>query len=76
MWNHFIDEEYHDDLFNEYDLEDLYVERVYPFKCPTCQRIFSKLSSLFQHVESPSCEQALNRGAIRRLRRILRSRLS
>jgi len=46
-----------------------------PFKCPTCDASMAKLSSLFQHVESDSCEQTLVDGAVGTLRRFFRSRL-
>ncbi|KAH7123654.1 hypothetical protein B0J11DRAFT_462656 [Dendryphion nanum] len=42
-----------------------------PFKCPTCDVTFPKLSSLFMHVASPSCDQELDEGAIKKLRRWL-----
>lgn len=42
-----------------------------PFKCPRCEVEFPKLSSLFQHVWSTSCEQGRNGGAIGKLRRWL-----
>jgi hypothetical protein len=38
------------------------------FKCPTCINKFPKLSSLFMHVESPTCSQTLDDGAIVKLR--------
>ncbi|KAH7083692.1 hypothetical protein FB567DRAFT_529726 [Paraphoma chrysanthemicola] len=38
------------------------------YKCPTCDRKFFKLSGLFMHVESPSCNQTLDEGAIGKLR--------
>lgn len=39
-----------------------------PFYCPTCGVWFGKLSSLFQHVESPHCGQTLKAGAIGKLK--------
>ncbi|KAF2258284.1 hypothetical protein CC78DRAFT_537915 [Lojkania enalia] len=41
------------------------------YQCPTCFAKFGKLSSLFMHVESPSCSQTLNQGAIFKLRKWL-----
>jgi hypothetical protein len=46
-----------------------------PYKCPDCDTSLPKLSSLFQHVESSSCDQTLDEGAIGTLRRFLASRL-
>lgn len=45
-----------------------------PFFCPTCGKCFDKLSSLFQHVESPCCAQKLGTGAIGNLVAWLRHR--
>lgn len=39
--------------------------------CPICLDEFSKLSSLFQHIESPACEQGLDEGVIGTLQRYL-----
>lgn len=39
-----------------------------PFYCPTCGLRLGKLSSLFQHVESPHCGQTLKAGAIGKLK--------
>ncbi|KAF2706046.1 hypothetical protein K504DRAFT_484348 [Pleomassaria siparia CBS 279.74] len=72
-WPHFIDEEYHDHLLGYTNLENYFFNEVYPFKCPTCDDSFSKLSSLFQHVESPRCGQTLNHGHISRLRNYLKA---
>ncbi|KAH7067544.1 hypothetical protein BKA63DRAFT_479464 [Paraphoma chrysanthemicola] len=44
------------------------------YKCPTCDRRFSKLSGLFMHVESESCSQTLDGGAIGKLRVYLSKR--
>ncbi|KAF2252188.1 hypothetical protein BU26DRAFT_421026, partial [Trematosphaeria pertusa] len=74
MWSHFIDEDYREDMLDSNDLQDIYSDKVYPYKCPTCDAAMPKLSSLFQHVESPACGQTLNEGAIGRLRRFLYSR--
>lgn len=37
------------------------------FCCPTCGTNFSKLSSMFMHVESPACSQQLGEGAVGKL---------
>ncbi len=74
QWRQYIDEEYRDDMLNCCDLEYEYGETVYPFKCPTCNTIFSKLSGLFQHVASQACEQSLKSGAIAKLVKWLENR--
>jgi hypothetical protein len=47
-----------------------------PFKCPTCYATFSKLSSLFQHIESSACAQTLDENGIDELRNHLAIYLS
>ncbi|KAH6876037.1 hypothetical protein BKA58DRAFT_437990 [Alternaria rosae] len=71
-WDQFIDTNYRGELFNQGHT----TYSATPFMCPTCDAAMSKLSSLFQHIESDSCAQKLNEGAIGQLRRFLRSRLS
>jgi hypothetical protein len=44
------------------------------FKCPECDEEFTKLSGLFMHVESPACNQTLDSGAIRMMRKWLANR--
>ncbi|OCK89144.1 uncharacterized protein K441DRAFT_296726 [Cenococcum geophilum 1.58] len=71
QWKHYIDEEYHDDMVEGYDLYLDYMGNyngsVYPFKCPTCGTGFAKLSGLFQHIGSQTCDQRLRNGAIGKL---------
>ncbi|KAL6151569.1 hypothetical protein ACJQWK_10270 [Exserohilum turcicum] len=71
-WRHFIDEDYRNELLaygdTQYDVD--------PFMCPTCDATFSKLSGLFQHVESSACEQNLHDRVIGKLRNFLASRLN
>ena len=67
----YTDDDEEDDVDDEDDDGD-----VYPYMCPTCGAAMPKLSSLFQHIESPCCEQTLNDGAIGTLRRFLSSRLN
>ncbi|KAJ6280849.1 hypothetical protein J3E71DRAFT_392137 [Bipolaris maydis] len=55
QWQKFLDEEY------QYD------GAVYLFRSPECDTTFPKLSGLFQHVGSGSCEQRLNGGPIAKL---------
>jgi hypothetical protein len=74
QWQKFLDEEYRDDMLSCYDLEEEYDGIVYPFKCPGCDTTFSKLSGLFQHVSSGSCEQRLNGGPIAKLAKWLSNR--
>ncbi|KAJ5022570.1 hypothetical protein J3E73DRAFT_434043 [Bipolaris maydis] len=74
QWQKFLDEEYRDDILSCYDLEEEYDGAVYPFKCLECDTTFSKLSGLFQHVGSGSCEQRLNGGPIAKLVKWLSNR--
>ena|SRR5437762_12493355 len=74
QWRHYVDEEYRDDMLGGCDLPTEYDDTVYPFKCPTCETVFSKLSGLFQHIGSQSCEQRLTEGAVRKLVRWLKVR--
>jgi len=73
-WRYFIDEDYHEELVEEGEV-DSYYGNVYPFMCPTCDTTVPKLSSLFQHVESSSCAQTLDDNIIGKLRNFLASRL-
>ncbi|KAF2113010.1 hypothetical protein BDV96DRAFT_579575 [Lophiotrema nucula] len=66
QWTKFIDEDYRHEMLDCVDLRDEYNEP-YPYKCPGCESSFPKLSSLFQHVESPACDQNLQAGAIKKL---------
>lgn len=52
-------------------MDEEYVYKVYPFKCPECDMVFTKLSGLFQHVGSRACGQTLDDGAVRKLVRWL-----
>jgi hypothetical protein len=77
-WPSFMDEEHHDELFEKGYIDDESTDDdgyVYPYMCPTCDAAMPKLSSLFQHIESPRCGQTLDDGAIGTLRRFLSSRL-
>lgn len=71
QWKHYIDEEYRDDMVEGYDLYLDYMGNyngsVYPFKCPTCGTGFAKLSGLFQHIGSQTCDQRLRNGVIGKL---------
>ncbi|EUC26626.1 hypothetical protein COCCADRAFT_113826 [Bipolaris zeicola 26-R-13] len=67
QWQKFLHEGYYDDILSYYDLEEEYDSAAYPFRCPECDTMFSKLSGLFQHVGSGSCEQRLNCGPIAKL---------
>ena len=44
------------------------------FRCPTCNHKMSKVSAMFQHVESLACE-ASSKGILTELRRHLESRI-
>jgi len=61
-------------MYNARDLNDIYSNTV-PYKCPTCDSTMAKLSSLYQHVDSNTCDQALNDSVIGQLRNYLASRL-
>ncbi|PVI01428.1 hypothetical protein DM02DRAFT_671224 [Periconia macrospinosa] len=73
MWSHFLDDRLRAHLRRRHDLHAIFLHRVYPYMCPTCDTPFSKLSALFQHIESPACTQSLDNGAIATLRRFLQS---
>jgi hypothetical protein len=74
QWRHCIHKEYCDEMLEERDLSRDYIYTIYPFKCPTCGSDFSKLSGLFQHIDSQACEQTLASGAIGKLVRWLERR--
>jgi len=63
----YINEEYRADILDGEDLEELYADAVYPFRCPECDGEFSTLSGLLQHASSHTCEQTLQSGAIGKL---------
>ena len=69
-WGAFIDEDFVQELY--------YGDEIYgnPFKCPTCDAHFGKLSSLLQHIESSSCDQTLYGNGIDDLCEEIRYRLS
>jgi len=67
QWKKFIDKAYRQEFLR---MEDDYLSsNDQPFKCPECDKTFPKLSSLIQHVESPSCEQGVLDWPIRNLLR-------
>jgi predicted RNA-binding Zn-ribbon protein involved in translation (DUF1610 family) len=74
QWRKYINDEYRDDLFNRCDLEYEYGETVYPFKCPACGNVFTRLSGLFQHVASKACQQSMDKGSISQLVKWLENR--
>ncbi|CAO2655281.1 Nn.00g103450.m01.CDS01 [Neocucurbitaria sp. VM-36] len=74
-WQYFIDDCCRDELLDYGELVYYYTEAD-PYLCPTCDAKFPKLSSLFQHIESSSCEQSLDDNVIGQLRNFLASRLS
>jgi len=53
----------------------------YPFRCPTCNTVFARVSGLLQHIESNSCDEGYNGGRLavwgllRQLRRNLGFRM-
>lgn len=74
QWRHFLDREYRDEMLEGRNIYLKYSDTIYPFKCPTCETIFSKLSGLFQHISSQTCEQRLSDGAIGKLVKWLKRR--
>lgn len=66
-WRRFIQGEYHR-LLMKRKTNYLRNNKVRPFKCPTCATTFTKLSAMFQHIESPACPQRLNDWPISTLR--------
>lgn len=76
QWKAYLDEQYRDELLDRCDLQSQYSETVYPFKCPGCDTVFTKLSGLFQHVYSKACGQDLHKGKISKLIRWLEQRHS
>jgi hypothetical protein len=73
-WAQFISPDYHDGMLANCDLGRMYQGHAYPYKCPSCDSVFSKLPGLFQHIDLSACDQTLDPGAVGRLRRFIRSR--
>ena len=71
QWKAYLAEEYREELLHRCDLSIEYGISVYPFKCPECDTVFTKLSGLFQHVYSKACDQSLHSGKIGKLVRWL-----
>ena len=67
QWKAYLVEEYRDELLSCRDLSIEYSETVYPFKCPECDTVFTRLSGLFQYAYSKACNQDLNKGKIGKL---------
>ncbi|KAH7122615.1 hypothetical protein B0J11DRAFT_464580 [Dendryphion nanum] len=74
QWKAYLDKDYRDELLNRDDLQSEYSGPVYPFKCPECDTVFTKLSGLFQHVYSKACEQGLYEGKMAKLIKWLEKR--
>lgn len=74
QWKAYLDARYRDELRNRCNLKSEYIGPVYPFRCPECDTGFTKLSGLFQHVYSKSCNQGLYEGKIGKLIRWLEVR--
>ncbi|KAF2024781.1 hypothetical protein EK21DRAFT_93777 [Setomelanomma holmii] len=70
-WRYFIYTNFQNDMYNCVPLE----HGLDPYYCPTCDASMPKLSSLFQHIESDSCDQTLGDSVIGQLRNYLASRL-
>lgn len=71
QWKAYLDKEFRKGLLDRRDLRSDYDDTVYPFHCPACGTVFTKLSGLFQHVYSPACNQGLNEGKMGKLVRWL-----
>jgi hypothetical protein len=71
QWKAYLDEKFRSELLNRRDLRSDYDETVYPFHCPECDTVFTKLSGLFQHVYSKACKQDLYEGKVAKLVRWL-----
>jgi uncharacterized C2H2 Zn-finger protein/DNA-directed RNA polymerase subunit RPC12/RpoP len=69
---HYVEPEY-----NHYLMHDNTPPWPPAFRCPGCERTFSRLSSLVQHVESHSCTEGIfhGSGAIGKMIRFLSSRV-
>ena len=74
QWKAYLDEEFRDGLLNRRAVQSDYDDTVYPFRCPECDTVFTKLSGLFQHVHSKACSQGLHDGKIGKLVRWLEVR--
>jgi len=74
QWRSYLDEDYRDEMLQCVDLKEEYAGTVYPFECAQCEASFPKLSALFQHVESSSCEQDLDGKAMLKLMTWLKKR--
>lgn len=66
QWRYYVDPDYREDLLGDVDIQFEYGTS-YPFSCPTCDREFTRLSGLFQHVTTQSCEQELDGNVIGKL---------
>ena len=71
QWKSFAKKEYRSHMLSGYDLCSLYSTKVFPFECPECCSVFTKLSGLFQHVYSDACSQQMDEGKIAKLIRWL-----
>jgi hypothetical protein len=76
QWKAYLVEEYRETLLGCRDPSYEYSETVYPFKCPECETVSTRLSGLFQHAYSKACNQNLNNGKIGKLVRWLEAQHS
>lgn len=75
QWKKFMEQNYRDDLRECVPLHKKHhPNKIYPFKCPTCENTFSRLSGLFMHVASPSCGEDMSRGAMAKLMKWMENR--
>lgn len=67
QWAAYIGSNFRAELLNRGDPQSNYSGPVYSFRCPGCDAEFAKLSGLFQHVCSKSCDQYLCDGTMAKL---------
>lgn len=72
QWESYVDPKYRQDMLERVDIRDEY-GAVYPFYCPGCEREFSLLSGLFQHVSTDSCDETLGSRTMKKLQRWLQN---
>ncbi|KAF2092823.1 hypothetical protein NA57DRAFT_49675 [Rhizodiscina lignyota] len=61
QWNWWINDEVfrEETMLNREDIKEFFGDDALPFYCSKYHTDFPKLSSLFQHIESPACEQTM-----------------
>lgn len=70
QWTHYMDPDYRHVALTTRPYTKFfegYGQDFKPYHCPECKTKFSKISGLFQHVESLACEQQIDEGGIGKL---------